>query len=357
MKNICFFNSIKFWGGGEKLHLDNAIAFKNKGYNIFMLSNPKSELWKKADKLKLNLYPIKVGNLSFLNIVKLIRLSVYFKKNKIDTVIFSSSQDLKLGSLSAKLADVKSIVYMRGLAVPVKASRINRYIYSSALTHIISNSEETKKQILKHLYPYIENEKVHTIYHGIELNEGTESRLDIIEQKAKGIILGNAGRLVEQKRQRDLVQVANKLNETKLEFTLFIAGDGPLKNELQAEIERYNLQDKVILLGFVKEMDRFMNSIDIFLLSTAWEGFGFVLVEAMMKSKPVVAYDCNPEVVADGVTGLLAEYPNIDSFTEKVQTIISNKELRKKMGEAGLQRVKDKFILQDRIDEIEAHLK
>jgi glycosyltransferase involved in cell wall biosynthesis len=357
MRNICFFNSISFWGGGEKLHLENALAFKHKGYEVSMLANPKSPLWEKATQHQIELSPIAVSNLSFLNPFKLLKLSSHFKKKHIDTVIISSSQDLKLGSLAAKLAGVKNIVYMRGLAVPVKASFINKHIYKSVLTHIISNSEETKKQILKHLHRFIPNEKVHTIYHGIEVDENTEPRLEIVQAKARGVILGNAGRLTEQKRQKDLIEVAKKLSDANMEFTLFIAGEGELHNELQSLIDTNGLQEKVILLGFVEEMDRFMNSIDIFLLPTAWEGFGFVLVEAMVKSKPVVAYSCNPEIVADGITGLLAEYPDTEQFAQKVIELINDPTLRKTMGAEGLKRVKEKFTLQDRIDEIEAYLK
>lgn len=361
MENICFFNSIEFWGGGEKLHLENAIEFKKKNYNVVLLSNQNSPLWEKANSEKLKTYPVTVKNLSFLNPFKIIRLIKFYRREKIDTVVFSSSQDLKLGSISAKLAKVNNIVYLRGLAVPVKAGIVNRIIFKSILTHIISNSEETKRSILKHLGKYIPNEKVYTIYHGIELkNEtnGNTEKLKEIQEKGHGVILGNAGRLTVQKGHDNLLQIAKKIKEQNIDFTLFIAGTGELQSELQLAIEKYKLEENVVLLGFVEDMDSFMSSIDIFLLTSVWEGFGFVIVEAMVKSKPVVAFNItsNPEIIEDNKTGYLADYPDIEMFAEKTIRLIKDSNLREEMGKEGLKTMHKRFILEDRVTEIESYL-
>ncbi len=358
MKNICFLNSIKFWGGGEKLHLENAIEFNKKQYTVTVAANPESVLWEKSSAHNLMLSPITVSNFSFLNPFKLLKFASFLKKNNIDTIVFSSSQDLKFGAISAKLAGVKQVVYLRGLATPIKANIINKFIFKSCLTHIIASSNETKRQILTHLKQHIPNDKVHTIYHGIELDEDRTKKLDSITQRAKGVVLGNAGRLIEQKRQVDLIQIAKKLAERNIDFTLFIAGEGELRKLLEAEIKQNSLQEKVILLNFVDDMSAFMSSIDIFLQTSESEGFGFVLVEAMMKSKPVLAYNIssNPELIENNVNGYLIDYPDIDMFADKLATLISSPELRETLGNAGLERMKQKFVLKDRINEFEAYL-
>ncbi|MBK7812051.1 MAG: hypothetical protein IPI50_12600 [Saprospiraceae bacterium] len=79
--------------------------------------------------------------------------------------------------MAAKWAGVTNIVYLRGLAVPVKASFLNRYIFKSVLTHIVSNSEETKRNILKYLGNYISHDKVHTIYVGSILKIFQQNRM------------------------------------------------------------------------------------------------------------------------------------------------------------------------------------
>ena len=131
-----------------------------------------------------------------------------------------------------------------------------------------------------------------------------------------------------------------------------------MESRLQSLIAEYNLENEVILLGFVKDMEAFMNSIDIFVLASKWEGFGYVLVEAMVKSKPVVAFDItsNPEVVAADQTGFLVDYPDLESFAEKTSQLIEDENMRTQMGEAGKKRVYENFVIGDKISEIEAYL-
>ena len=361
IRNTCFFDSVTFWGGGEKLHLEYALELKQRNHNVLIAASMNSPLSKKADSHNIEVFPVSVGNLSFLNPIKIIKLVQFYKRKKIDTVIFSTSQDLKLGSISAKLAGVKKIVYLRGLAVPIKHSFINFVILKYILTHIVANSEETKKKILQNFVKFDEINKVKTIYHGIEIpisDQNENKKLDEIVASGRGVILGNAGRLNYQKGQQYLIEIAKKLKDKGILFTLFIAGTGEIYAELESLIEKNNLHNEVILLGFVKDMDRFMNSIDIFLQTSVSEGFGYVLVEAMIKSKPIVAFNISssPEIIKNNETGLLVDFPNLDMFAQKIQLLIQNETLRNQLGEKGRERVIERFNLCERISEFEDYL-
>lgn len=361
MKNVCFFNTTSFWGGGEKLHLDHALKFKEKGYNVFVVTSKGSPLDNRCAEAGINVLHANAGDLSFLNPFKYSSLIRFYKREQIDTVVFSSSQDLKLGGISAKRAGVKTIAYLRGLAVVIKGSAINKYLFKSVLTHIIANSEETKRTILKNLHTVIPEEKIRVVYHGIDLKDFDDKatgRLAAVPRKEGKIILGNLGRLTKQKGQKYLIELAKKLKEKGVDFELFIAGDGDLKDELQQLIDQNNLNNEVTLLGFVRETEQFIQSIDIFLLSSIWEGFGFVIVEAMAGKKPVVCFDItsNPEIIADGKTGYLVDYPNIDQFSDKVIELIKDEKLRKNFGEKGRERAENLFEINDRITEFEQQL-
>jgi glycosyltransferase involved in cell wall biosynthesis len=212
--------------------------------------------------------------------------------------------------------------------------------------------------ILKNLSPVIDLNKVHTIYHGIDVSNIELSQkvtLSEIEEKGRGIILGNAGRLTVQKGQKHLIDIAKKLKNSGLEFTLFIAGSGDMEGELRELIDSNQLNNEVIMLGFVEDMDSFMHSIDVFLLTSEWEGFGFVLVEAMMREVPVICFDItsNPEIIKDKETGFLVPFRDLDEFTERIKALSSNSELRQKMGEAGKKRVLEHFVIEDRIRELD----
>lgn len=363
MLNICFFNSHRFWGGGEKLHLEYALGLKNRDHQVEICCDKNSELRSHALQEKIPCSFFSVGNLSFLNPVKLIRLYFLFKKKNFDALVFSSSQDMKTAGLAAKLAGIKNIVYLRGLASPVKNSFVNRFYFSKILTHIIANSEETKRMLLKHLHQTIDEQKIKIVYHGIAINTNpspiNSMKINIKRKTPEQVILGNAGRLTEQKGQSDLLEVAKILKAKKLNFILYIAGEGELKQILQSKIKESGLENEVVLLGFVSAMEEFYRSLDIFLLSSGWEGFGYVLVEAMMANKPVVAYNIssNPEIVENGQTGFLVDYKDLNAFAAKAQLLMENSELRTRMGQMANQRVHDHFLLEDSVIAFENCLK
>ncbi|HAY89695.1 MAG TPA: glycosyltransferase family 1 protein [Bacteroidetes bacterium] len=360
MKKICFFNSSDFWGGGEKLHLENAKAFRTKGYDVTIAAHPDSELWARAKDEGFQTFAITIGSTSFLNVFKLLNIKSYFQKEKIDTVIFTTSQDLKTASIAAHWAKCSKIVYLRGLATPIKNSIINRYCMKTACTHLIANSQETKRTMLQNLSAHIPKEKIAVIYHGIDhrLLEKDGPKLPEITSEEGTILLGNAGRLTLQKGQQHLITIAEKLKAQNVQFKLYVAGTGELYDELQASIISKNLQEEVILLGFVADMEAFMRSIDIFLLTSSWEGFGFVIVEAMAKSKPVIAFDItsNPEIITDGKTGLLAQHSDANDFAAKTLEVIQNTTLRNQLGSQARQSVIDRFLITERITELEEYL-
>lgn len=361
MAKVCFFNTIVFWGGGEKLHLETALKFQKLGHEIVVCSNEEAPLYSKSKKHSLEVFSLRVGNLSFLNPFKLYRCIRFFRASNVDAVVFSSSQDSKMAGIAARLAGVKKIVYLRGLAAPIKSSVVNRYLFKSCLTHIIANSEETKRMILKNLSPVIDLKKVHTVYHGIDVSKIDLSKKKIlpeIEGKGRGIILGNAGRLTAQKGQKYLIDIALYLKEKGLEFTLFIAGSGDMEGELRDLIDENELNNEIIMLGFVEDMDAFMNSIDVFLLTSEWEGFGFVLVEAMAREVPVVCFDItsNPEIIKDKETGFLAPFADTRKFSEYILTLTKESNARIEMGKAGRQRVLKEFVIEDRIKELEERI-
>ncbi len=358
MKKICFFNSYPAWGGGVKFYLDHAIGMRDMGYDIIAVCTPGSVLSSEYAAASIPQWNINVTGRSLLNPVKTARLLRFYKKEKIDAVIFTTSEDLKLGSITAKLAGVKTIVYRRGLAVPIKNRWTNRYIFKDVLTHIMANSEETKRTILKNMASHINPDKIQVIYNGIETSGRENVRPLALAPSNNRVVIGNAGRLVEQKGQAHLIPLALALKEKGLEFIIYIAGAGPLGDELRQQIDAQHLSEDIILLGYVEDMNGFMAALDVFVLTSEWEGFGYVLVEAMLAQKPVVAFhtSSNPEIVLEGETGYLVEYADIDKLADRVAQLIMNPSLRGKMGLAGDKRANERFELNKQIRRFEKYL-
>ena len=355
-KTICFFNSTTAWGGGEKWHYDISTRLCYKGNKVIVITNESSGLYKRVYQTCLKLYPVKISNLSFLNPFKVIKLSNILRRERVRSVIINLSSDLKVGGIAAKLAGVKDIIYRRGSAIPIRNSFLNRFIFRKIVTHIIANSEETKRTILANNPDLFDPQKITVIYNGINLTEYDESKAGLLYARNNGeLIIGNAGRLVKQKGQKYLVDIAYQLKVKGFDFKMLIAGEGKLQSELVNYAEARGVKDDLIFLGFVENIKSFMLSIDIFCLPSLWEGFGYVLVEAMACLKPVVAFDIssNPEIVNQGETGYLIPLGNMEIFSEKLELLIRDKVLREEFGRKGRARVESIFDLDQTLQKVE----
>lgn len=355
-KTICFFNSSKKWGGGEKWHYDNAIFLAKKGYNVVVIANTKSEL---ADELKksalVKCIQLKVSNISFLNPLRIIQLNHYLKKIDPKTVLVNLPSDLKLIGISTYLYKSHKIVYRRGSAIPIKNSFLNRFLFKKVISGVIANSEATKKTILENnptLYP---KDKIKVIYNGIEINPIDNDN----KKNHHEIILGHIGRFSKEKNQRFLIHVAQELIKKEIPFKMILGGDGNEYKEIKDIVSKSNLENKIILPGFINNNDHFFKSIDLFLLPSIWEGFGYVTVEAMAYKKPVIAFNVgsNPEIIKDEITGFLVAPFDLDQFVEKIIYLFKNPQKTSDFGTNGRKRVKEYFDIINSFEQLENYLK
>lgn len=141
-------------------------------------------------------------------------------------------------------------------------------------------------------------------------------------------------------------------------FNLIIGGEGRLREELETKIKALDLEKEVHLSGFVKEPLEFLAQADVFVLPSLWEGFGYVLAEAALCKKPIIAFDIssNPELVLHGKTGYLVPKNDINAFAKAIINIYQNPDLGGQMGELGFKHVVGNFEKENKLQEIESYL-
>ncbi len=351
---ICFFNTTQSWGGGEKWHFDLAVHFHNSGYKVLVVSHEKSELYTRISKTGIKVIRVKFSNLSFLNPFLFYKVYRIFKQEKIKTVILNLPIDLKIAGIAAKCAKVGKIIYRRGSAIPIKNSFTNRFLFKQVVTNILCNSQETKRTILKNNPKLFDASNIEVIYNGVEISPFSDFKKDKNE-----IIIGNLGRLAKQKAQHLLVELGKRLRHKNINFKILIAGEGKLRNELVQQIKREKLEEYVFLVGFQENTTLFLGRLDIFVLTSKWEGFGYVLAEAMAAKLPIVAFDIssNPEIVRDSETGFLVDYPNMDKLESKVLELIRDEKMRKRFGEKARAIAIAEFSLHKTLANVEDYLK
>jgi glycosyltransferase involved in cell wall biosynthesis len=349
---ICFFNTNRAWGGGEKWHFEAAQFLRSHGKKVCIVAYPGGALFLKAKNYHFDVFPMTIRNLDFLNPLKIIRLKTMFQHQAVRTLILNLPSDLKCAAMAAKQGEVTHIIYRRGTAKPVSGSFINRYIFNNVLSHIICNSKDIQNKLLIN-HPYLHNNsKVKVIHNGVVPADFADISKKTTSRK---LVIGNAGRLVDQKKQFFLVDLAKKLKtQTTIEFEIQIAGEGPLLSELKAHSERLQVKDRIRFKGFVADMAAFYQEIDLFVLTSEHEGTSNALIEAMAAGLPAIAFDISsmPEVIENGRNGYLVPYGDVDSLAASIQKLYASPALVQEMGQHSQQIVEERFNMEKNLESL-----
>lgn len=352
--HICFFNSTMAWGGGEKWHFEMAMALQKCGFFVTIACNPHSVLFQKATQHQIATCAVHISNLSFLNPFKRKKLTRLFRQEAFDTIIINFPADLKIATPAAKKVGIPHIIYRRGSAIPIKNTCLNRHLFRQ-LTGVIANSQETKRTINHHteLFP---PKHIKVIYNGMDLPAFDEKQAHTYTQRNDSsiLVLGNAGRLVTQKGHFHLIDIFERIHRELPNTQLQIAGTGAMEDTLKAYAQQKGLTQSILFLGFVEDIKGFMSGLDLFLLTSLWEGFGYVITEAMACCKPVVAFDIssNPELIEHKTTGLLIPPIHIDSFARETIALLRQPAKREKMGSAARKKIERQFTQNRAIEEL-----
>lgn len=156
---------------------------------------------------------------------------------------------------------------------------------------------------------------------------------NIANLEAKKII--SVGRLEYQKGFDILIEVWKKIAKKYPDWSLDIYGDGELWKELQKKIDEYNLSNSIFLKGREKSIQNKYLESSIYVMTSRYEGFGMVLVEAQAAGLPIVSFDCPcgpKDIITNGEDGFLCKFGDIYEMYNRISYLIENEDVRKVMG-------------------------
>lgn len=171
------------------------------------------------------------------------------------------------------------------------------------------------------------------IYNPIERKEVTHS----YDTESKMII--SAGRMTYQKGFDILIDVARRVFAKHPDWKWTICGDGEDREQLVNKVNKYNLQEKIILAGNVSNIDDYYKRAAMYVLTSRFEGFGLVLTEAKKVGLPCVSFRCPAgpsEIIEDSINGYLIDCFDDKTMADKINYLIDNKEIRKEFSDKSL---------------------
>jgi glycosyltransferase involved in cell wall biosynthesis len=168
------------------------------------------------------------------------------------------------------------------------------------------------------------------------------------------VAVGIAARLIPGKGHLVLLEAVADARRENPQLRLVVAGQGPLRAELEREAERI-APGATALIGFVEDVRAFMNACDVLAFPTQpalGEGFGLAALEAMACGRPVVATEVAslPELVSDGETGFLVDPRSVGALAAALATLAGDGELRQRLGARGQERARTTFSLERMVE-------
>ena len=273
-----------------------------------------------------------------------------------------------LGVIAARLAGVKKVVIThhtpelnaqynwKGKLAKNLAFKLTDYFvftsdYDKEIGSKLDNIPPAKSEVIA--YGLDTSKFSQTQQQGNIIRENIREKLQIPQNN---IVIASAGRLESQKAQSDLIKTAKIICSKHDNITFVLVGEGSLRNQLETQIENQGLSGKFLLPGFVNNIEEFLCAVDIFTMSSLFEGLCYAVVEAAAMSVPVVATAVGGMrySVADNETGFLVEPENPEKLAERINFLIDNPDIAQQMGEKGRTRFMKLFTLHRMISETEA---
>jgi len=195
----------------------------------------------------------------------------------------------------------------------------------------IAPTPRTKQGLLDYLSIKSIQNKIHVIPHGVKVSDC--SRSDNFQYRFNIVF---AGALYRHKGVDLVPEIFHKLKAICPEARLTILGDGEERKFLEVEFDRYGLIQDVSFLGVVgpEKVREIFSRSDVLLFPTRLEGFGLVIVEAMMEGViPVVTYieSVTDSIITDGVNGYLVRMDDIGDFVARIENLYFNKSIAETM--------------------------
>jgi glycosyltransferase involved in cell wall biosynthesis len=229
--------------------------------------------------------------------------------------------------------------------------------YAASLSDALITVSELNRQEAIHLN-VAPGEKFTTIYSGIDLSRfkvkvGRIEKCRTLKLNPGQPIVGTIGRLSTQKAPLDFVKAAKITLQQKPDVQFIMVGDGPLAPEVQQVIGD---EQRIKLLGFRDDVPEILSILDLFVLSSLWEGLGRALTEAVLMSIPVAAtaVDGVPELITHGKTGLLSPPGNPAQLAKNIVWLLDHPEEAQKIGQSARPWVVPTFSAERMVEQIEA---
>lgn len=220
-------------------------------------------------------------------------------------------------------------------------------LFTNKITAI---SKATAKAVVD--FEYMPQHKVEIVYNGLKLDVDKLKKKNSIQDLQNflkipqgAFLFGTIARLDPIKNHIMLIKAFAELCKKYKDLYLIIIGDGPMMRDLRILVTDLNMENNVVLTGFIVEPQKYLLAMDVFLLPSFSEGTSMTLLEAMACGVPPIVTNVggNPEIVENNVSGLIVENDDQEGLASAMSKLLIDKNLRINVSAAAMERFRDTF--------------
>jgi glycosyltransferase involved in cell wall biosynthesis len=338
-------------GGQEYRVLLEVQGMAMRGYGMVLAAPRRSPVAVLAQERGVQVHPAPMGNRGWMTAVPAYLKII--KQNQIDVIHTHGSQDSWTASIAGRLSFRRPlIVRTRHKSTPVSRSLRHHFLYEKLPHAVITTGEQVRQSLItRHK---LNPAQVISIPTGVDLNRFRLTPPDAslrqkIGLREQGLVIGVVAFLRPEKGLEVLLDAVKLLKNSFPALECLIIGEGGEKRSLLARITKLKLEQCVHVLGFRDDIPALLALLDVVVIpSLSGEGVPQSLTQALAMARPVVASTDGgiPEVVEDGVTGLLVPPGNPVILSEKVAFILHNPSAGFRLGQAGRQLIEERYSLE-----------
>lgn len=319
--------------------------------------------------IQLTILPDLVRQISPVHdLLALLKLIRYLRKSRCKVLHTHSSKAGILGRLAGRIAGTPVIIHtVHGWSFHEYMSPWLRKTYIFLERWMADSCQAliavSQKDIEKGLQASIGRpQQYHLIRSAIPMEQFDPAHYDrqIIRQSLgipdDAVVVGNIGRFSPQKNPLDWVRVASLIAAREEKAFFLLVGDGPMRAEVEEHLDQTGIRKRTILTGLRRDIPQLLAAMDIFLITSLWEGLPRVIPQAMAMGLPVLANSADgvQEIIQNGENGYLFQAGEIEQMAEVCVQLMHDPDQRMDLGQRGRESVLQAFDLQRMIEQITA---
>jgi L-malate glycosyltransferase len=352
-------DTARTWRGGQNQVLLTVNGLRSIGERAALVAHPDGELRRRAAE---GLELIPMAPRTEMDLTAAWRFSRVIKRLAPDVIhahdphgVAMSSLALSLGS-STMQGRPPALVASRRVDFHFKGNSFSRWKYRQVAAFIAA-SEAIRQMLVADGVPA---DRTVTVHEGIDVDHVVAAPPVNVHEAFwlphQAPVVGNVAALVPHKGQRYLVDAAHLVVQELPDVRFIILGEGELREHLEKQVREHHLEKHVLLPGFRADVLGCIKGFDLFVMSSVTEGLGTSLLDAMACRRPIVATRAGgiPEIVEEGINGQLVPPRDAASLAAAIVRALKDEGLRRRMGDAGFARVRERFTVDRMVSETAA---